>query len=128
MASISLIFLYFYTAYYTRKHCPNPAKKRPKAFSSGACSFLFVRQQIFHALALRRGGLLIGIAKTDNTADLLILRQVQESRDLLFVEVARDDRADAALPRGKTNVCAAMPASNISKPASFGVENEPSRS
>ena len=103
-------------------------RKSARAFSSGACSFLFVRQQIFHALALRRGGLLIGIAKTDNTADLLILRQVQKSRDLLFVEIARDDRADAALPRGKTKCLRGDAASNISKPASFGVENEPSRS
>ena len=128
MASISLIFLYFYTAYFTRKHCPNPAEKRPRAFSSAACSFLFVRQQIFHALALRRGGLLIGIAKTDNTADLLILRQVQKSRDLLFVEVARDDRADAALPRGKTKCLRGDARVEHLKPASFGVENEPSRS
>ena len=99
MASISLIFLYFYTAYFTRKHCPNQAKKRPRAFSSGACSFLFVRQQIFHALALRRGGLLVGIPKADHAADLLVFRNVQKVNDLLFIKVAGDDRADAALPR-----------------------------
>lgn len=117
MASISLIFLYFYTAYFTRKHCPNPAKKLPRAFSAGACSFLFVRQQLFNAFALRRGGFLVGIPKADHAADLLVFRNVQKVNDLRFIKVARDDRADAA-----------MPASNISKPASLGVAYEPSRS
>ena len=66
MASISLIFYIFILLILPESIVRIQRKKARKAFSSAAYSFLFVRQQIFHALALRRGGLLIGIAKTDN--------------------------------------------------------------